>query len=91
MTTNPAFIKAQIIFFSVLTLFLYLFWTTGDPAKNNTVRVFVECFDKLGASVSVESTVTVNPKQLSKSDLDDLITSGEELKEGGNVDDQLSM
>ena len=72
-------------------MFLYLFWTTGDSAKNNTVRVFVECSDKHGASVTVESTVTVNLKEFSSSVLKALITSGDELKQGGDVDDQLSM
>ena len=91
MTTSPAFIKAQVILFSVLTLFLHLFRTTGDRAKNYTVRVFVECADKHGASVTVESTVTVNPKEFSSTDLNALITSGDELKEGGDVDNQLSM
>ena len=72
-------------------MFLYLFGTTGDSAKNNTVRVFVEAFDKRGAFVTVEETVTVNPKVFSLSDLQDLKTSGEALQEGGDVDDQLGM
>ena len=68
---------------------MYLFRTAGDSAKNNTIIVFVEVFDKLGASVKVKKTVTVNPKVFSVSDLQDLKTSGESLEAGGDLENQL--
>lgn len=70
-------------------MFFYLFPTAGDSAKNNTVRVFVKAYDRLGASVMVEKTVTVNPKVFSLAELQDLQTSGDSLEESGDLENQL--
>ncbi len=66
-----------------------MFRSAGDSAKNNTVRVFVKVYDRLGASVMVDKTITVNPKVFSLAELQNLQTSGDSLEESGDLENQL--